>query len=83
MVDFRWFNPTSHAMRTYLLKGPDYKLLRGGMGDLVCVRFLYIYFFSHTSGDGIYFPDIQSYCIEGNSLQYFFFDRNQSAGYFF
>ena len=31
-------------MRTYLLKGPDYKLLRGGMGDLVCVRFLFFFF---------------------------------------
>ena len=36
--------------------GADYLTFEGGLGDLICVRF-----FSQTSGDRFFFPDIQSH----------------------
>ena len=47
------------------------------MGDLVCVRI----FFPKPLVI-VFYPDIQSHCLTGISLQCFF-GRNQSAGYFF
>ena len=48
-------------------------LLRGG-GE---------FFLPETSGDRMFFADIQSHCVAGISLQEFFFARNQSAEYCF
>ena len=50
------------------------------MGDLmVCVRI----FFPRTSGDRIFCPDIQSYCMAGISLQDFSCAQNQTSRCFF
>ena len=41
------------------------------------------FFLPETSGDRMFFADIQSHCVAGISLQEFFFARNQSAEYCF
>ena len=61
------FNPTSHVMRIYLLKGPG-PTTNSTMVYLVCVS-LFLFFFWHTSGDGFFSPDIQSRCMVGISLR--------------
>ena len=49
------------------------------MGDLmVCVRI----FSPRTSGDRIFCPEIQSYCMAGISLQDFSCAQNQTSGCF-
>ena len=41
------------------------------------------FFLPETSGDRMFFADIQSHCVAGISLQEFLFARNQSAEYCF
>ena len=50
-TDYTTFRP----VEAQLIQGPTICPLKGGVGDLVCVRV----FFSQPSGERILFPDIQ------------------------
>ena len=54
----------------YVIRGRPFDFDQG-MGD-----FMVGMFFPQTSGDRIFFPHMQSYCMEGISLQVFFVLKN-------
>ena len=62
------FNPTSHVMRIYLLKGPG-PTTNSTMVYLVCVSLFLFFFFGIPLVTDFFSPDIQSRCMVGISLE--------------